>query len=77
MLFLLLNKSKLLVCQCLFSEYIEALAFHKFLISGEVLLYSEVIGALQFVDAESEGDKKLILLIFELPIRPANFWLLD
>uniref|UniRef100_A0A0R3RWZ6 Translin-associated protein X n=1 Tax=Elaeophora elaphi TaxID=1147741 RepID=A0A0R3RWZ6_9BILA len=45
-------------------EYIEALAFYKFLISGEVLLYSEVIDALQFVDAESEENKKLHM---ELP----------
>ncbi|VDK77372.1 unnamed protein product [Litomosoides sigmodontis] len=45
-------------------EYIEALAFHKFLISGEVLLYNEVIGALQFVDAESGGNEKLYM---ELP----------
>ncbi|EFO23912.1 hypothetical protein LOAG_04572 [Loa loa] len=45
-------------------EYIEALAFYKFLISGEVLLYGEVIDALQFVDAESGESKKLYV---ELP----------
>ncbi|CAG9531307.1 unnamed protein product [Cercopithifilaria johnstoni] len=45
-------------------EYIEALAFYKFLISGEVLMYNEVIDTLQFVDEESEGNKKLYM---ELP----------
>ncbi|KAL3997696.1 Translin family protein [Acanthocheilonema viteae] len=45
-------------------EYIEALAFHKFLTSGKVLLCSEVIDILQFVDAESEGNTKLYV---ELP----------
>uniref|UniRef100_A0A8R1XMB9 Translin family protein n=1 Tax=Onchocerca volvulus TaxID=6282 RepID=A0A8R1XMB9_ONCVO len=45
-------------------EYIEALAFYKFLTSGEVLLYSEVIDALQFVDADTEENKKLYM---ELP----------
>ncbi|KAM3722152.1 Translin-associated protein [Dirofilaria immitis] len=45
-------------------EYIEALAFYKFLISGEVLLYNEVIEGLQFVDADTEEKKKLFV---ELP----------
>ncbi|MCP9264354.1 hypothetical protein DINM_022414 [Dirofilaria immitis] len=46
-------------------EYIEALAFYKFLISGEVLLYNEVIEGLQFVDADTE-EKKSSLFV-ELP----------
>ncbi|VIO95909.1 Translin family protein [Brugia malayi] len=45
-------------------EYIEALAFYKFLISGEVLLYSEIIDILQFADLVSEENKKFYI---ELP----------
>uniref|UniRef100_A0A915Q340 Translin family protein n=1 Tax=Setaria digitata TaxID=48799 RepID=A0A915Q340_9BILA len=45
-------------------EYIEAMAFYKFLKSGEVLLYTEVVDALQFVDADNEEKKRLYI---ELP----------
>ncbi|VDM09955.1 unnamed protein product [Wuchereria bancrofti] len=45
-------------------EYIEALAFYKFLMSSEVLLYSEVIDILQFADLDSEENKKFYI---ELP----------
>lgn len=69
-MFLLLSAYK-----CSFSEYIEALAFYKFLISGEVLLYNEVIDTLQFIDAESVGDKELIYCYFlKFPLHVINFW---
>ncbi|OZC05480.1 hypothetical protein X798_07546, partial [Onchocerca flexuosa] len=47
-------------------EYIEALAFYKFLQSGEVLLYKEVIDALHFVDPDTEENKKLYMEVPEI-----------
>uniref|UniRef100_A0A1I8EN92 Translin family protein n=1 Tax=Wuchereria bancrofti TaxID=6293 RepID=A0A1I8EN92_WUCBA len=48
-------------------EYIEALAFYKFLMSSEVLLYSEVIDILQFADLDSEENKKLVFVFSNFP----------